>query len=282
MNILVTGGTGFVGQHLVSELVRRNHNVSILVRSEDRLSEMDWRDDVNVLPGNLDHRESIDWRSIGRQHTLIHLAWPGLTNFRDLAHFETHAASAYRFIKRVVDGGCMRVLVAGTCLEYGMQEGCLSETMPTCPSLPYPLGKDFLRRSLELLSSVNSFELAWARLFYMHGKGQNPRSLLSQLDAAIDRGDSTFDMSGGEQLRDYLPVEEVARGLAVLTEASTHVGIVNVCSGKPVSVRKLVERHIEKRRAMIRLNLGHYPYPDYEPFAFWGDNRILKSLEKPV
>ncbi|TWT95619.1 NAD-dependent epimerase/dehydratase family protein [Neorhodopirellula pilleata] len=282
MNLLVTGATGFVGQHFVAELIRRRHRVTVLVRSEDRAQEMNWRGDVRIICGDLSLEDSFDWGLIRSPHTLVHLAWPGLSDFRDLAHFEVHAGSAYRFIRRVVDHGCKRVLVAGTCLEYGMREGSMNESMPASPELPYALGKDFLRRSLELLRKTTPFDFLWARLFYMYGNGQNPRSVLSQLDAAINRGESVFNMSGGEQLRDYLPVEDVARYLAVLTETPAHVGIVNICSGNPVSVRRLVEQHIEERQATIRLNLGHYPYPDYEPFAFWGDNRILKSLEKSL
>jgi dTDP-6-deoxy-L-talose 4-dehydrogenase (NAD+) len=105
----------------------------------------------------------------------------------------------------------------------------------------------------------------------MHGVGQNPASLLAQLDRAIDAGDATFNMSGGEQLRDYLSVQEVGDRLCRLASTPSCSGIVNICSGKPISVRTLVERHLERRKARIRLNLGHYPYPDYEPMAFWGD-----------
>ena len=155
----------------------------------------------------------------------------------------------------------------------------LPQTLNTSPVVAYALGKDNLRRGLELLRTVTPFHLSWARLFYMHGFGQNPRSLLAQLDQAIDRGDDAFDMSGGEQLRDYLPVVEVARSLAVVAESTSHNGIVNICSGSPVSVRSIVEQHIEQRQASIRLNLGHYPYPDYEPFAFWGNRTTLTSLE---
>lgn len=282
MRVLVTGATGFVGRHFVSELLNRNHDVSVLVRSEQQLRQLSWKEKVDVVRGDISNEPSIDWTRINESHILAHLAWPDLKDFRDLAHFENHAFSAYRFIKRVIEMGCKRVLVTGTCLEYGMREGRLEEALPACPTLSYPLGKDILRRSLEQLAHTDKFDLHWARLFYMYGPGQNPRSLLAQLDTAIDGNETVFNMSGGEQLRDYLAVEEVARYLAILTEATTHVGIVNICSGKPVSVRKLVEQHIEKRQATIRLNLGHYPYPDYEPFAFWGDNTLLKSIENSI
>jgi nucleoside-diphosphate-sugar epimerase len=85
-------------------------------------------------------------------------------------------------------------------------------------------------------------------------------------------------MSGGEQLRDYLPVSEVARSLVALVLKQADIGVVNVCSGQPVSVRKLVEGWIAENDWSIDLNLGRYPYPDYEPMAFWGDRRKLNKL----
>lgn len=50
-------------------------------------------------------------------------------------------------------------------------------------------------------------------------------------------------------------------------------GIMNCCSGRPISVRRLVEEHIARRGTDIGLELGYYPYPEYEPMAFWGDGR---------
>ena len=114
----------------------------------------------------------------------------------------------------------------------------------------------------------------------MHGPGQNPQSLLAQLDTAIDRGDAVFNMSGGQQLRDYLPVSQVAADLAMISESRVFDGIVNLCSDDPSSVRNLVEQHLSLRGAAIDLNLGYYPYPDYEPFAFWGDNSTLRSIQR--
>ena len=112
----------------------------------------------------------------------------------------------------------------------------------------------------------------------MHGDGQSKASLIPILDKAIEDRDSEFNMSGGEQLRDYLPVVEAASQLVSLVLAKKDIGVVNVCSGIPISVRKLVERWIKENGWSIRLNFGHYPYPDYEPMAFWGDSQRLSSL----
>jgi dTDP-6-deoxy-L-talose 4-dehydrogenase (NAD+) len=163
------------------------------------------------------------------------------------------------------------VLVTGTCFEYGLASGALAEQLPTAPVSAYALAKDTLRKMLQALQASEQFTLQWARLFYMHGPGQNANSLLSQLDRAIDAGAGHFDMSGGEQLRDYLPVQAVALRLAALLGQPACEGVVNVCSGEPISVRRLVEQHIAARGSAIQPRLGVYPYPDIEPMAFWGD-----------
>ena len=90
-----------------------------------------------------------------------------------------------------------------------------------------------------------------------------------------------FNMSGGEQLRDYLPVEEVAKMLVAVALQQKVEGIINCCSGEPVSVRRFVENYLQQHNLRIRLNLGHYPYPDYEPMAFWGDRQKLDGILRP-
>jgi hypothetical protein len=115
----------------------------------------------------------------------------------------------------------------------------------------------------------------------MHGKGQNAKSILSQLDAAIDNGDTVFNMSGGEQLRDYLSIEALVQQLYDLHQSQTK-GAFNICSGKPISIRRLVEERVQERSANITLNLGYYPYPDYEPMAFWGIRDVGETLLLPA
>ena len=80
-------------------------------------------------------------------------------------------------------------------------------------------------------------------------------------------------------MRDYLPIEEVAKQLVALVLKKQGAGIINVCSGKPISVRGLIEKWLKNEEAsFIELNRGYYDYPDYEPMAFWGDNSKFKKL----
>jgi dTDP-6-deoxy-L-talose 4-dehydrogenase (NAD+) len=128
------------------------------------------------------------------------------------------------------------------------------------------------------LQQQHPFLFKWVRLFYLYGKGQNPNSLVSQLEKAISNGDKVFNMSGGEQVRDYLPVEQAAEYVVKIALQDKVNGVINCCSGEPVSVKDFVKKYLDKINKDISLNLGHYPYTDYEPMQFWGDNNKLKSI----
>jgi dTDP-6-deoxy-L-talose 4-dehydrogenase (NAD+) len=278
MKILVTGATGFIGSHVVELLLSQGHSVTAVARRDTRLTETSWHGRATFISADIHHPAKLEKLQPGTFDAVMHLAWPGLPNYESLTHLEQTLPAEIAFLKGLVQAGATHILITGTCFEYGLHQGCLSEMIVPDPVTPYAVAKNTIRIYLENLKKEYPFRLQWARLFYTFGRGQNPKSLLALLDSAIERGDASFNMSGGEQLRDYLPVEKIAEHLVALAEHPTFDGIVNVCSGKPISVRKLVEDHIAKRGIAIKLNLGHYPYPEYEPMAFWGDNSKLMKL----
>ena len=276
LKIAVTGATGFIGRHVLAELAPHNIKIIAVARPGQKdlpvLINGEWVTiDICYPPTNV-------YEAMGTPDVLIHLAWHGLPNYLSLHHFETELPLQYTFLKQMVLQGLKTFVVAGTCFEYGMQSGQLIEDMVTKPNNPYGFAKDILRRQLEYLKEDRPFSLAWARLFYTYGAGQAESSLFSQLKSAVERGDKVFNMSGGEQLRDYLPVAEIAKHLVSFALSGEDIGVVNTCSGIPISVRKLVENWIEKYDWEINLNLDYYPYPDYEPMAFWGDRRKLDRI----
>lgn len=55
-------------------------------------------------------------------------------------------------------------------------------------------------------------------------------------------------------------------------------GIINCCSGRPISIRRPVEEQIARRGGMIEFEFGYYPYPEYEPMAFWGDDFLARRF----
>ncbi|UST70732.1 NAD-dependent epimerase/dehydratase family protein [Pseudomonas moraviensis] len=278
MKVLVTGATGFVGRHLVAALLERGCEIRAVARNAETARSMPWIDDVEFVSADI-HAADLNVVALTEGiDALVHLAWPGLPNYRALFHFEHNLMADYRFIKSAVEAGVQQVLVTGTCFEYGMQSGPLSESTEPRPSNPYGLAKRTLHLFLQNLQQERPFTLQWARLFYLHGEGQNPNSLLAALDRAIDSGEPTFNMSAGEQLRDFLAIETAASHLAAILHQRDFAGVVNCASGQPVSVRALVEQRLRERGAALDLNLGHYPYPTHEPMAFWAVVERLQQL----
>ena len=280
MKILVTGATGFIGRHLIPELINRGHEV-IAAGLEDKKSlQFPWLDKVRYIQYDLNESNDNCYDRLQRPDRLIHLCWAGLPNYQELFHLEKNLFNSYFFIKQLVLSGVKDITVLGTCFEYGLQEGCLSEEMATRPVNPYGLAKDCLRKFLQELNIKQQFNLKWVRLFYLYGAGQNKNSILELLKKALENNDAVFNMSGGEQQRDYLPVEKAAEYIAKIALKDDFSGIVNCCSGNPVSIRSLVENYLQDNHKSIKLNLGYYPYPDYEPMAFWGNNDKLQKIVK--
>lgn len=276
MKVAVTGATGFIGRHVLSELVRHGIAAVAVVRSPACANLR--VPDVEIAQLDLERSPDDAFELMGKPDVLIHLAWGGLPNYRSLKHFEHELPIQYRFLSGLIRSGLGGLVVTGTCFEYGMQSGELRETLTASPENPYGFAKDTLRRQLEYLRSVHPFAFTWARLFYLYGEGQAENSLLPQLKRAVEQGQPIFNMSGGEQLRDYLSVGEVAKNLVALALYKADIGVVNICSGKPISVRDLVESWIKENGWTIDLNLGYYPYPDYEPLAFWGNREKLNTF----
>jgi len=278
--VLVTGATGFVGNYVVNELLKQQCTVIASSSTSDKAKSFEWYPYVSHKTFDLkkfDNRINY-FKFFEKPDLAIHLAWEGLPNYKSSLHLEKNLPGHIAFIENLVRNGLHDLSVTGTCLEYGMQEGCLREDMPVYPSNPYAIAKNELHLFIEELKAKHDFAFKWIRLFYMYGRGQNPNSLLSQLDKALEEGVETFNMSGGEQSRDYLPVEKVAEYIVKIALQNKITGIINCCSGVPVTIKKLVEDYLLKNKRSIKLTLGYYPYPDYEPMHFWGDNSKLKSV----
>ncbi len=279
MKILVTGATGFIGTHVINELIN-NYDCDVMATSSnfDKAQKCEWFGHVQYLEYDINNEYKDCFDFFQQPDLMIHLAWQGLPNYKELFHFDNNLFSNYCFVKNMIENGLKSIAITGTCFEYGMQNGQLKENFEPKPNNPYAIAKDTLRKFLEQLQKKISFEFKWIRLFYMHGKDQSSSSILSQLDKSLKNGDTVFNMSGGEQLRDYLPVAKVAEYIVKIAMQDRINGIVNCCSGYPVSIRNLVENYLKQKQKKIDLNLGYYPYPDYEPMAFWGDDKKLKSV----
>jgi dTDP-6-deoxy-L-talose 4-dehydrogenase (NAD+) len=278
--IMVTGATGFIGTYVVERLLEEGVEVIATSVHEEKARQQPWFSRVQYVPFDLatfDPQQDY-YQFFGGPDAIIHLAWEGLPNYKSdfhlLVNYPRHAA----FLRNLAEHGLKDITVTGSCMEYGMQEGEISEDQPALADHFYGRAKEALRLSLEQLAQEYGIPVKWARLFYMYGKGQSPKSLLSQLEKALETGETSFNMSGGEQVRDYMPVDRVADYIVRVALQDDITGTINVCSGKPISVKQLVEDYLRKTGRSIHLNLGFYPYTDYEPMSFWGNPSKMEAI----
>ncbi|MBI4221013.1 MAG: NAD-dependent epimerase/dehydratase family protein [Chloroflexi bacterium] len=116
--------------------------------------------------------------------------------------------------------------------------GYLAEQSGLDPRTPYAATKLAAQVAIGQLGAVTGMAAAWARLFYQYGPFEDPRRLVPSVIRAALAG-RTVDVTSGEQVRDFLHVEDVARALVAIATSDV-VGAVNVGSGRPITVRDLV------------------------------------------
>jgi len=279
MRVLVTGATGGLGRLVINKLLNLGAEVIATSHDPHEAPNCDFFSKVKYFPLDINKQDGSDLYSyFGKPDALIHLAWEKLDEYKNEAHITSILENHKEFISNLIDGGLKDITVIGTCYEYGLQEGVLKENMAANPILPYPQGKNLLREFIESKQKTNSFSLKWIRVFYVFGEVRGRKNLYTHLVNAINNKDESFNMSGGEQVRDFLSPDEIAQRIAKIALQNKVLGIINCCSGNPVKLKDFVNNFLAKNNYKIKLNLGVYPYPDYEPMETWGDSEKLNSI----
>ncbi|MBK6333591.1 MAG: NAD(P)-dependent oxidoreductase [Thermomonas sp.] len=275
MRIAITGASGFIGCHVVRELAARGIEITV-ARFGRPIPGLPLS--AREVPLDIHSPAADPFAELGRPDILLHLAWSGLPHYGSPHHLESELPAQLAFLSACVRSGIRRVVATGTCFEYGLALGEIEESQPLRPVTRYGDAKARLFEGMSLLRESVPFEFAWPRLFYLFGPGQSANSVYSQLHAAIERNDATFAMSGGEQVRDYLPAAEAATLLVDVAIHAGDAGAINLCSGIPVKLVDQVARWIAESGSSIRMELGRLPYPEFEPMAFWGSRRKLDQV----
>ena len=276
MKIAITGATGFIGRHVRSVLVKTDHVVVLVVRNVKKVGDIAASEEIVVADLS---QARTDWFELfGKPDAVLHLAWGGLSNYMDSYHVDVELPMQLKFLQSLIDSGLKKLVVAGTCYEYGLSSGAISESQMTNPNTPYGVAKDSLRKALFEIRSKKDFELTWARVFYPYGEGQSENSIYSQLTKAISSDEKEFAMGSGVQMLDFIQVTRVAKALRTFVTETKGVGLINVGSGEPQSVIEFVKKLIYHFESNIVPRVGAVADREYESLSFWSDNDLLDSL----
>jgi dTDP-6-deoxy-L-talose 4-dehydrogenase (NAD+) len=154
--------------------------------------------------------------------------------------------------KGAVRAGVRRVVGIGSCAEYDMSAGTLTVDTPLRPTSPYAVAKVATFLALTESLPAHGVELAWCRLFYLYGEGEDERRLVPYLRSRLAAGEPA-ELTSGNQVRDFLDVRDAGRMIAECALGDRQ-GAVNICSGVPTTVRELAERIADEygRRDLLR------------------------------
>lgn len=273
MKVVVTGASGYIGRHVVDALIKMHHEVIAVDMINKGINT-----DATFL--SLDIFSDDIYNKLGRPDACIHMAWKDGFNHASDAHMGM-LSKHYAFIKNMIDGGVKYLSIMGTMHEIGYYEGCVDENTPANPLSMYGIAKNALREASLLLADKSDTALMWLRAYYILGDDSNNNSIFTKITQMEHEGKASFPFVSGKNKYDFIHVDELAKQIATASTQSEITGIINCCSGKPVSLADKVNEFIEKNHYSIRPDYGKFPERPYDSPAIWGDNtKINLIMEK--
>lgn len=278
--VLVTGGSGFIGRHALLPLIDRGYEVHCIYRSkqpaiirEENLVQ--WhqadllnRNEVKNLLGSIN------------PSYLLHLAWdvtPG--SYLESKNNFDWLCSGLHLLEDFSEFGGKRAVCAGTCFEYDLHAGyCTENHTPTVPATFYGFCKNQFRIIGEKYADKVALDFAWGRIFYPFGPHENKIRLVPSVINSLLSGEAAL-CTHGTQIRDFLYVADVADAFAALLDSEVN-GIVNIGSGKPVSIKEIVQMIAKNLGKDTEIRFGALPSrADEAPFIVADTYRLNKEVD---
>jgi nucleoside-diphosphate-sugar epimerase len=271
--VLITGASGFLGRHCLPLLAEAGYEVHAVAskRVGDTASTVTWH-----AADLLDRDQASRLISAVRPSHLLHLAWyakPGAfwTSLENLGWLQASLGIAAEFERC----GGRRMVVAGTCAEYDWSHGfCTEGVTPLAPATLYGMCKHSLEQTLAVFAGQTGLSFAWGRLFLLYGPHEPREKLVASVIGSLLAG-QVARCSDGRQVRDFLHIEDAARGFLSLLE-SDRDGQFNVASGAPVTVLEVVTRIGELLERSDLISAGTHGSSESEPPLIVANTRRLR------
>ncbi len=276
MKVFITGATGFIGSYVIKQLIRADCELYCLVRNESNL----WRindiiSSLKIVRGDLIN--PFEWENLFLEiqpEACINLAWyaePGLY-LNALQNLDMLTASI-KLASLAARSGCSYFLSVGSCSEYDTSLGYLSESTPVRPESIYASSKLAFKLVLEQIARTYGMKAAWVRLFHQFGPFEQKRRLIPDVICSL-LANQKQKLTSGEQVRDYLYIEDVASAIAAVF--LNHIqGDVNIGSGRPITIHDLSLKIGTLLDRTELLEFGALPYRPGDPMFICANNRRL-------
>lgn len=270
MNIIVTGANGYIGKHVVACLKERNHHVFAL----------DWRfdeilDGVEYITCNIFNDDISDL--VLRSDACIHLAYRDGFRHMSKAHMED-LNKHVSLIENMCEKGLKQLLVLGSMHEVGYFEGAIDENTPCNPLTYYGIAKNTLRQVTSIMCKQYDCVWQWVRAFYITGDETRGSNVFTKITQAYSEGKREFPLNSGKNLYDFIDINQLAYQIVKVIEQKEVDGIINCCTGKPVSLLEKIQEFISEKNYDMKLNIGAFPDRPYDSPGIWGDNTKINKI----
>jgi nucleoside-diphosphate-sugar epimerase len=239
--ILITGGNGFIGSHLITKLLKAKHKIYITSHSIFSHPNCDVYH-INLLDiyriGTMIQKIKPDY--------LIHLAWDINTKtfWQDEVNLSWTQATIELFRQFYKHGG-KKAIFMGSYAEYSWKEsGCMDEyTSPTTPNNLYGLTKLACSQMLTTEATTRNHSFVWCRLFSVFGMRNYRQTISTAIDTLISN--KKFVCNYGDTCRDFIYVDDVVSALMILLDSNI-TGIVNIGNNNPIKISSILNHIADK------------------------------------
>ena len=278
--LLVIGGTGFIGHHLLRLAVEKKWSVASLSinppKPERHVSG------VSYLFGDLINLRQIEKILQNKDFDyVVNLGgYVNHTLFREggRQQIEEHFTAIQNLITVLSSEKLKRFIQIGSSDEYGNAPAPQHEHLREAPISPYSLGKVAATHFLQMLHQTEAFPAVILRLFLTYGPGQNHQRFLPQIIKGC-LNDRSFPTSAGQQLRDFCYIEDVIHAIFLTLENDNTVNgeVFNIASGQPVSIRSVIES-VQNLIGKGQPCFGEVPYRPGENMCLYADIQKAREL----
>lgn len=280
--VLVTGGTGFLGSHLVRELLDRGAAVHVLSRRPSQPSRIDdIRSRVRLIQGDIRIRRDVRHAvEASEPQTIFHLAAYGVDpRMRDPATIiKTNVLGMSHLLEASVDVPYERLVNTGTCFEYGQHKSKIAETVALEPLNVYAASKLAAGHLCDLHRRSQGKPIVTIRPFTFFGPHESRHRLIPSVIVSVLEG-RAIRITSGLQTRDYTYVADMVDAFLRAALARPAVGeYINVGSGEDLPVRDIVKRIRDLMRSDVPIEVGAVQTRKDETWRLCCDNAKAHTL----